>query len=742
MRAHSLQAIGRLQALWMNAGAPAAARAVLDSDGASLLAVAEPDARPDIRMRLAQYRLQIAYNLREDEAIQRGIAEMREVIDKEPTLRANEYLRLHTFETIERVLPAHAVDVIELRHALHCAVRERAAFRAWDEAERQRRRALAYKRLEANADAIAAANASFDALQNAAADQTIDTNSWLQLSNFLIAIAPDRLPDIERAITRLTADLTRPKRREMGVRVARLAARAVYAREGASAALAASDLAHHALSEDGGDDFIEYELPWLIEAGRIDDAGQRAFFDLYERESQLWQGTARIIHDRLAESSDTSAWWALCVMLACRQDAVLNRLIALGRANQWKLQARSPVHGELFAKLDELRGTELREAIYTAACALAEQRAPGHPWIARLSVEHDARVNLIDSETEAARLADAIERGGINDNRSLYTLLTARCKAVGLLEALKLPAPQPTNGRGCYFHAFTLQTEQDALVADVPFESRSEAIAGLERLKTAFYEQGVAHAEHFLETGEGHPYDGSAHLYSLLCWGLAICYTEAKRFPEAIELHRRGLDASPFCEHYAWMIEAHQGMKDYDAVIETGEHLWHFSMKRGFGNESPNIYISQIVKALWQLDRDDEILIWLERLVQWQRKTAEVDESKLPDDALYARMVVAANLANMRPTEATALWEGLKGQVTATGDVTVVANAGTMFDRLGRFDEAQAMYERVLGMNEQRPEHERFDPTYYEEQIASCRERAAQQAQSATARKPWWRFWQ
>lgn len=744
LRAHSLEAVTRLHALWMNAGDPATARAVLDTDGASVLAGAPQNARAEIRLRLALYRLQIAYFLREEDAMRRALAEMRHTLAEAPGLHAEGYRELYLLNNIERFVPACAVDAIDLLHALHRAAPNRAQLRAWDDADHARRRALAYQRRNLNAEAAGAAEAAFSALQNAAPDQQINEGGWLNIGNALIEIAPDYYPAIAQAVTRLSVARPLPQRREMEVRIARLSARAVHAREGAAAALVASGLARHCLSAEGGDDFIEHELPWLIEANRIEEAGQRAFFDIYERDTEMWPGTARIVHERLADGSDVSAWWALCVMAACLRGTAIDRLASFGRTGGQDLKARSPVHAELFASFGQLRGADFRQAVYEATRALAKRRAPGHPWIDRLVAEHDGLAAVIDPETEAARLQEAIERGGMTDNLSLYALFTARKKAFGLVAALKFATPSPTNGMWAYRYAAAFDDDPDALMADVPTQSRDDAIAAMERLKTQYYEQGLAYVTRFFETGQGHPYDGCAHLYSSLCYGLGICYTEAKRYNDALDLHRRGLEASPFADHYAWMIKAQNRMGDYAAVVETGEQLWDFSTQYGFGNHTPNSFVGDIVWSLSRLERDDEMPIWLERLVKWQREEQHVDEAKLPDEALRSRMYLGIYLATMRPNEATALWDGLKTQIEASHDRWAIANAASTLYYLGRYNESRAIYERLLRMNDALPESERFDAQLYETRIASCIERAAEQAQAAqaaAARKPWWRFW-
>lgn len=106
----------------------------------------------------------------------------------------------------------------------------------------------------------------------------------------------------------------------------------------------------------------------------------------------------------------------------------------------------------------------------------------------------------------------------------------------------------------------------------------------------------------------------------MLCNNLGICYTDAGRYPEAIELHRRGIAASPFADHYASLLNALRGSGDHAPAIDTAEELLQFSIEHGFGDYSPNWHVRSIVKSLSTLERDDEILIWLERLVTWQQK--------------------------------------------------------------------------------------------------------------------------
>lgn len=227
----------------------------------------------------------------------------------------------------------------------------------------------------------------------------------------------------------------------------------------------------------------------------------------------------------------------------------------------------------------------------------------------------------------------------------------------------------------------------------------------------------------------------------MLCNNLGLCYRHAERYAEAFELHRRGIAASPFADQYASWMNALRASGDHAGAIDMAEQLWQFSMERGFGDYSPNWYVRHIASSLETLGRCDEILIWLERLVTWQRQIARVDEAKLPQDALGARVIIAMHLASTRPGEAAFLWESLQSQAAVSDNPWTAWNAASILHDLGRYDEAKTWYERVLALNEARPEQERLDTEGVERQLASYRDGTAWQLPRESARKRWWRFW-
>jgi len=745
LAADSIDAIGRLHALWMRAGDAAAARAVLDVDGTRLLGGASGPAYADIRMQLALYRLQIAHYLDEEDAVSSALAQMRDVVETEPTLVAERYRRVRVLDNIERDRPSQALAAVELRHALNLAVPERAVVRAWDEADRQVRRAWLHRGEGDEAAARAAAEAAVAALASAGPDQSVDESDWLRVGNAVIEIAPLQLAAIERAVTALTADWSLPQRRETEVRVARLAARAAYAQGDLAGALSACELAHMSLEPNGSDDFLEYELPWLVEAGRFDEAGQRAFFHIYEFEQEMWEIVGRTVHERLADPADTSVWWALCALRATHTAPTLARLVSIGREGGQDLLARSAVHAELFAALATQSEEAALDIVSDAARALAERRAPGHPWTARLGAVHDARAGRIDARTQASRLADAIARGGLGDKRTGWSLLMAQHEAIGLVATFKQLTPTLTTGLWSYAYGCSLDDYFLEYKASVPEAAHAQVWEEIERLQIAAYEQGRAHMERFFETGKGHWLDGCAHLYSMLCNNLGIAYRNVGRYEDALEVHRRGIAASPFAEHFHGILNVRTAMTDDAGILDAAEQLWHFADEHGYSRHDPNAYIVNVLHALYKLDRSNEMLIWLERLVKWQQQEQEVDEHDLPADALSARLCVATYLAmSGRHDDAAQLYERLRTQAERSDACVVAFRVGSIFHYLGRQGEAKAWYERALAINAALPESERSSLDLAKERLAEYRESVPgpATAQAGAARKPWWKFWQ
>jgi len=732
LKADSLASIDRLHVLWMNAGDSAAARAVLVQDGAALLETVPGPARAELRMNLAILRLRVANFLDEDEAILQVLQELGAMAADQPDFDLEYYRRHRIFDELEQGHPDVALKTIEVRYALAQVNPARSALRAWDEADRQRRQARVLASCGRDAEARTAALAAATALRTAGPDQDIDESDWLWLGNALIDIVPLRLALFEQPIVHLTADRPLPQRREWEVRMARLAARALHAQGDVSGALKICSAAALSLDSSGGNNFIEYELPWLIENRQIDAAGHRAFIDVYEMRSEMWPGTARLVHERLLEANDLSVWWPLCVMRACDDQQVLESFLSALPPIDPSGPAPSPLLEALHDAMDD---PDLLESVYAQARAEAQRRAPEHPWITRLTAVRDADARLIDSASELALLQSAAQTGRLQDNRTAYSLFAARVKTLGVIETLKLPPPVLASGMYAYNYALSIENLVDEQAESLPAEAQDLAYTLLRDAQKNAYEQGQAHMERYFATGSGHPFDACAHLYSMLCNNLAInyrCYNNQNQ--EAIDLHLRGIAASPFAEHYCGILTARTRLEDHPGVIEAAEQLWHYSMEFGYSRHDPDDYLQGVAYALYSVDRDSEILIWLERVLKWQEQQG-VSDQQLSTSALFARLKVARYLAYAYPDNAYGLWQRYEPLVNALGDVSLMFSAGDIFKVLGRKAEAIDYYQRTLALCSPDVEYDVGCKGILEELIAEL------QAPEKTVTKSWWQLW-
>jgi len=736
LRADSLEAIERLHTLWMRAGDSAAARAVIDDDGAALLQVTRPEARANLRFDLLLLHLRIAEFLGEEDAMCGALSKMRALLaEKNSGFDAKPYDRLEMLNRLAwcPILNV-ALEAASLRYALNLADERRAAYRAWDEADCQRKRAWAFSRHGQKEEARAAALAAIAALQNALSDQDVDQNDWLNLGDTIIEIVPEQLDVFRQKVTALTAEWSLPRRREIEVRLARFFARALYAQGNLSGALEACAAARYSLDASGGNDFIENELPWLLEAKRFEEAGRRTFFHIYQLEARMGEGIPYIVHERLADASDPSVWWPLCVMRACNTVDTLDCLTSVIPRNEDGTLRTSAGHEAIFGSIGPIETEEDMQPVFAAARALAEARSPNYPWIRRLAAVHDARAGIIDAATELAQLIAAAKEGEMRDNRTAYTLFQAQSRAQGIMVTLKLPPPVLPSGMWSYNFAVTIEDFIEEELEKLSPEMQEEGNKRLVDLKRAQYETGRACMERYFETGSGHPYDAGAHLYSMLCNNLAIIYRHDNRFQDAIELHRRGIAASPFAEHYSGILWNRIGMGDYVGTVEAAEQLWHYSAEYGFSRHDPNEYIDRVALALHKLKRNHETSIWLERLATWQREEG-VDENHLPTDALNARLTTIFYMPSVDIKE---LWLPLESQALASTDADVICASADIVRDFGELESAIALYERTLTLNRESDTFREHLERHALEQLALCRERI--KAAQRPAKKPW-QFW-
>ncbi|MEE1889834.1 hypothetical protein [Pseudomonas carassii] len=696
LQADSIGSIERLHVLWVNAGDAQAAARVLVDDGQHLLELCNPAARAELSMSLLLKRLRLAHFCDDEPLIEQVLGEIDAMAKVAPDYDVEYYRRSRIFEQLEQRSLVLALRAIEVRHALTLFNPGRASVRAWDLADRACRRAWA---LHVNGEQEQAREAALEgvaALRQAGPDQDIDQGDWIWLGNGLIEIIPLRLAMFEQPVVSLIADLSLPRRREWEVRLARLAARALHAQGDLQGALRILPAAAIALDSDCDNNFIEYELPWLVAAGEIEQAGRRALHDIYDMRAATAPITVKVVVEQLL-AQEPSVWWPLCIMRACDADDVLEHFLECLPA----LDESPAGKGALIEALyEDTEQPERLEHLFALALAEAQRIAPRHPWILRLLAVRDRQAGRIDAATELAMLQEAIGSGLMNDHRSSYSLVHAWADTHGLLDALRQPPMVLASGYDYYNHSGKLSGLVEQHSESLTPEQQNEAGYLLEVAQRQAYELGQARLERYFASGQGHRGDGCAHLYSMLCNNLAINYRYLQgqeRVPESIELHHRGIEASPFAEHYDGVLRAYIKLDDPAAICQAAEDLWNFAAAHGYGRHNPDGYFGNVSQALYVLDRDHELVIWLQRLLDWQAGQ-DISDQDVDYEGLRCRLRICFHLAHSQPEAALALWQRYESIITERQDALLTWDSADIFKNMGRKDEAIARYNAALAL--------------------------------------------
>lgn len=129
-----------------------------------------------------------------------------------------------------------------------------------------------------------------------------------------------------------------------------------------------------------------------------------------------------------------------------------------------------------------------------------------------------------------------------------------------------------------YFHA---ATALGSFLDEVPASQ-----AALKPMLEAMCRKGLACFEAYFETGEGdaqgHGGNADPHLYSLLCRLLARTLpADATHLEEKVALHRKGMAASDFIDHWIDLLDAHAAAGQHQQVVDmAGEVLNRYPVER------------------------------------------------------------------------------------------------------------------------------------------------------------------
>ena len=143
LKATSLESIGRLHVLWVNAGDAGAARAVLADDGQALIEATPDDERNELKVNLLIYQLRLGNYFKDEQGLLQALDHLQQLTNEPLPFDIEQYRRYRIFEDLQHATLDVALKTIEVRHTLALINPDRHALRAWDDADQHQRRAQA-----------------------------------------------------------------------------------------------------------------------------------------------------------------------------------------------------------------------------------------------------------------------------------------------------------------------------------------------------------------------------------------------------------------------------------------------------------------------------------------------------------------------------------------------------------------------------------------------------------------------
>jgi tetratricopeptide (TPR) repeat protein len=704
----SLDVLHRVHGLWMQAGQPARALEVIDTHAAALLEELPASERHDAQVDAGFARTQ---SLR---ALPERAAQLHEALDGMARLLAQPPLEQQSDPAWEHLSgqAQRSQDYgvwrrcIQARYALQVVQPQRTSYRAWDEAVQAARLAQVAAAQGDGAQAEQLVQQAMDHLRHAAPGQDVDHEDWFRLGEQFVVLAPTSIDTIVQQIpARMPPDMPRPLQRDVWVRQARLQARALQRQGHIEAALVKAKQGRFGLTRDDDDGFSSFVLDCLLEAGRLDDAAELAYECISSQRPASAQHACAMALQQMekhaAEGSTPHVAWHLALASA-----------AMIEDTAWVARPQSP------------------EAYARQHLAHARQMVPAHPALAavegmRLCEEGDHARALPLLETAAREPSQAAPD-------VLQALWVSRAKVHGIAKALQQPFPASPAAGWCYNVGVWLDFNfQDACgTSDDAWPERD-----IDTLKARYYEAAVVHFEAFFATGEGWFRDGDIHVYSMLCNNLAIHYRwRLQDCDKAIALHHKGLATSPFAEHHNGLVSCYEAAGRKPEFIDAADRLWHYALDYGYGRHDPTGYFKGVSHALYDLNRDNEIDIWLQRLDEWWAGLDRDEQKENEEDYLDTLLVMLRDLAWSQPADALARLERALPRALASPLPGMRRVAANVLEYAGQHERALALYQESL-------KRVRPDEPDDQEQAQLARSNMKRCQKAMRGKSPWWKFW-
>lgn len=551
-----------------------------------------------------------------------------------------------------------------------------------------------------------------------------DFDEWAQLGEQLHTMAPACITHWAAAsqahLQRTEATAPSPAvQKHRAIYSARLQALACAQLGQRDQAIAWGRQGRYELSGFEGDHFVSLWMEWLNAAQLLDELAPIALESAFHSRPASLQVAWKIARARLDSDAPRRATWAL-ILAWCSMDRECRE--ALGQSQSFDQGTPTPVpppalpaehYLEMVLQLqpqdplvDLMRGMQLAytRKQWPQALPLLERGCSAHPW-------------LCNSEV-------------------VLMLWAARLHVHGAA-ALDMPMVAAPSGTWCYAVGVSLKNDHHMK----PYMGGKKNLPPQEQrlpLAQRYYEAGLQHFEQFWATGEGGFKDADIHTYSMLCNNLAIRLRKQEDYARAIQLHERGLASSPFAEHLSGLLWCHIMPDEYAGIARTAEQLWHFAREHGYGRHAPCDYFNWAAEALYHLDRDAEISIWLERLDVWWQEEGDDEDREAQADYLECLLIMLEFFAYMHAELVTPRLPHLMQQVQTFPNLVLQRRMGTLLMVCQQHAQALPFLQQAVQLAAT-DSNNSYDVERVHQDLQNCQDALA--APAPDSGKPWWKLW-
>lgn len=604
---------------------------------------------------------------------------------------------------------AQVKRIIEIEYQILHNQTNRVSFRAWDAAIHYLKLAKVDELLGQKNLVLENAQKAYTSLAEKAPDQDVNQNDWFKLAEPMVSFCPDLMGKVlEQIRTLQEPNLPLSKLKQYNIWIARIVAKAYYAQGRLADAIEKALDGRYNTDRDKDDDWTALLLDWLIEDNQLAKAAELAFESLlFERSisaQKAFELAQKFVSNTANNSTkETQVFWLACLAIA---------------------PYSSPVQDFFEGKDDDQWVTDY--------LAIADQIQPQH--IATDIVKGKVLVyqgNITKAHPIFEQIVLHPQYAGPDE---IGQLMQCRVFVYGLEKVLSMELPKCDCGAWCYSIALSVDDYINALVEDgYPklSEDQAEAIAHF------YYAQGVANFERFFESDTGFFKDGEIHTYSMMCNNLAIDFSNRlNQSRQAIALHEKGIQTSPFAEHYDGILRCFNYMSEPESYIQAADNLWNYASSYGYGRHRPYNYIPKAAEALCALDRDGEIAIWIERLDEWWTHLDTEDQSEMRDRYVIALVNSLDPLSRTQKEDAVLRFNQIKNQLPDSATSYFWCNVADFYRELEDFANAKKYYEFVLANFETSD----TNCSYCQTQLQKLNPQASQ-ANLSNGQKAWWKFW-